>query len=213
MKIKQVEELVGITRKNIRFYEEQGLLQVARADNGYREYHMQDVRRLQQIRLLRKLSVPLEDIRALFAGTLRLDTCLSRQTMQYERQKRDLDQMTKFCEMLMQENVSLESLDAELCLERMEHLEKEGTSFMDVNKTDVQKKRRNGAVLGAAFMICVMLAVIALVLWANTQEEIPMPVLCIVIGVPAVMIVGVLAALRSRLREIKGGEEDEAAKY
>ena len=114
MKIKQVEELVGITRKNIRFYEEQGLLQVARADNGYREYHMQDVRRLQQIRLLRKLSVPLEDIRALFAGTLRLDTCLSRQTMQYERQKRDLDQMTKFCEMLMQENASLESLDAEL---------------------------------------------------------------------------------------------------
>lgn len=213
MKIKQVEELVGITRKNIRFYEEQGLLQVARADNGYREYHMQDVRRLQQIRLLRKLSVPLEDIRALFAGTLRLDTCLSRQTMQYERQKRDLDQMTKFCEMLMQENASLESLDAELCLERMEHLEKEGTSFMDVNKTDVQKKRRNGAVLGAAFMICVMLAVIVLVLWANTQEEIPMPVLCIVIGIPAVMIVGVLAALRSRLREIKGGEEDEAAKY
>ena len=208
MKIKQVEELVGITRKNIRFYEEQGLLQVARADNGYREYHMQDVRRLQQIRLLRKLSVPLEDIRALFAGTLRLDTCLSRQTMQYERQKRDLDQMTKFCEMLMQENASLESLDAELCLERMERLEKE-----DVNKTDVQKKRRNGAVLGAAFMICVMLAVIALVLWANTQEEIPMPVLCIVIGIPIVMIVGVLAALRSRLREIKGGEEDEAAKY
>lgn len=213
MKIKQVEELVGITRKNIRFYEEQGLLQVARADNGYREYHMQDVRRLQQIRLLRKLSVPLEDIRALFAGTLRLDTCLSRQTMQYERQKRDLDQMTKFCEMLMQKNASLESLDAELCLERMEHLEKEGTSFMDVNKTDVQKKRRNGAVLGAAFMICVMLAVIALVLWVNTQEEIPMPVLGIGIGIPVVMIVGVLAALRSRLREIKGGEEDEAAKY
>ena len=113
----------------------------------------------------------------------------------------------------MQENASLESLDAELCLERMEHLEKEGTSFMDVNKTDVQKKRRNGAVLGAAFMICVMLAVIALVLWANTQEEIPMPVLGIVIGIPIVMIVGVLAALRSRLREIKGGEEDEAAKY
>lgn len=213
MKIKQVEELVGITRKNIRFYEEQGLLQVARADNGYREYHMQDVRRLQQIRLLRKLSVPLEDIRALFAGTLRLDTCLSRQTMQYERQKRDLDQMTKFCEMLMQKNASLESLDAELCLERMERLEKEGTSFMDVNKTDVQKKRRNGAVLGAAFMICVMLAVIALVLWANTQEEIPMPVLGIVIGIPIVMIVGVLAALRSRLKEIQGGEEDEAAKY
>ena len=40
-----------------------------------------------------------------------------------------------------------------------------------------------------------------------------MPVLGIGIGIPVVMIVGVLAALRSRLREIKGGEEDEAAKY
>lgn len=213
MKIKQVEELVGITRKNIRFYEEQGLLQVARADNGYREYHMEDVRRLQQIRLLRKLSVPLEDIRALFAGTLRLDTCLSRQTMQYERQKRDLDQMTKFCEMLMRENTSLQSLDAELCLEQMEHLEKEGTSFMDVNTMDVKKKRRNGAVLGAVFMICVMFAVIALVVWASNQEEMPLPVLGIGVGIPLVIIVGVLIALRSRLKEIQGGEEDEAAKY
>ena len=34
MKIKQVEELVGITRKNIRFYEEQGLLNVERAASG-----------------------------------------------------------------------------------------------------------------------------------------------------------------------------------
>ena len=46
MKIKQVEELVGITRKNIRFYEDQGLLNVERAENGYREYHQADVIRL-----------------------------------------------------------------------------------------------------------------------------------------------------------------------
>ena len=55
MKIKFVEELVGITRKNIRFYEEQGLLSPQRADNGYREYEEEDVHRLMQIKLLRKL--------------------------------------------------------------------------------------------------------------------------------------------------------------
>ena len=39
MKINQVEELVGITKKNIRFYEEQGLINPERnRDNGYREY-------------------------------------------------------------------------------------------------------------------------------------------------------------------------------
>lgn len=57
MKIKQVEELVGITRKNIRFYEDQGLLNVERAENGYREYHQEDVIRLQEIKLFRKMDI------------------------------------------------------------------------------------------------------------------------------------------------------------
>ena len=39
MKIKQEEEKVGITKKNIRFYESQGLLDVVRAEIGYRDYH------------------------------------------------------------------------------------------------------------------------------------------------------------------------------
>ena len=41
MNIKQVEDLVGITCKNIRLCESQGLLRPERADNGYREYHQE----------------------------------------------------------------------------------------------------------------------------------------------------------------------------
>ena len=38
MKISEVEERVGITKKNIRFYEAQGLLRPGRNhENGYRE--------------------------------------------------------------------------------------------------------------------------------------------------------------------------------
>ena len=38
MKINQVAELVGITKKNIRFYEEQKLVEPGRdSQNGYRE--------------------------------------------------------------------------------------------------------------------------------------------------------------------------------
>ncbi len=48
MKIKQAEELVGITSKNIRFYEDQGLLQPKRSDNGYREYSKEDIEILWQ---------------------------------------------------------------------------------------------------------------------------------------------------------------------
>ena len=57
MKIKHVEELVGISSKNIRFYEEQGLLTPSRAENNYREYHEADIIRLKQIKFLRKLGV------------------------------------------------------------------------------------------------------------------------------------------------------------
>ena len=38
VKIHEVEQAVGITVKNIRFYEEQGLLSPRRGLNGYREY-------------------------------------------------------------------------------------------------------------------------------------------------------------------------------
>ena len=60
MKINEVEALVGITKKNIRFYEEKGLLTPRRnSENGYREYEARDVEQLRQIKLLRKLGVPL----------------------------------------------------------------------------------------------------------------------------------------------------------
>lgn len=76
MKIKQVEELVGITRKNIRFYEEQGLLNVERAENGYREYHTADIARLQEIKLFRKMDISIEEMRALFEKRKCMQQCV-----------------------------------------------------------------------------------------------------------------------------------------
>ena len=69
MKINEVEALLGITKKNIRFYEEQGLLKPGRnSQNGYREYGEPEVELLRQIKLLRKLGVPLEEIRQMQTG-------------------------------------------------------------------------------------------------------------------------------------------------
>ena len=69
MKINEVEAQVGITKKNIRFYEEQGLLSPRRnSENGYRDYGEAEVAVLRQIKLMRKLGVPLEEIRRMQAG-------------------------------------------------------------------------------------------------------------------------------------------------
>ena len=60
MKINEVEAQVGVTKKNIRFYEEKGLIAPRRnSENGYREYGPGEVEQLKQIKLLRKLGVPL----------------------------------------------------------------------------------------------------------------------------------------------------------
>ena len=59
MRINEVEALVGITKKNIRFYEAEGLLTPRRnSENGYRDYGDADVAVLRRIKLLRKLGVP-----------------------------------------------------------------------------------------------------------------------------------------------------------
>ena len=46
MKINEVEAAVGVTKKNIRFYEEEGLITPGREPgNGYRSYSQADVER------------------------------------------------------------------------------------------------------------------------------------------------------------------------
>ena len=213
MKIKQVEELVGITRKNIRFYEEQGLLNVERAENGYREYHQADVSRLQEIKLFRKMDISIEDMKLLFEKKKSLQLCLEQHLKELEHRKEGLSKMQDMCERLILEHRSLETLNAEDCLEEIEQMEKEGAKFINVNKTDVHKKRRNGAIIGATVMILFMLVTIVIVFWANAQDPIPLGLLLLIAGIPAVIIVGTLIALAGRMKEIDGGEEDEASKY
>lgn len=213
MKIKQVEELVGITRKNIRFYEEQGLLNVERAENGYREYYRADIARLQEIKLFRKMDISIEEMRALFEKRKSLQVCLEQHLGELERRREGLVKMQEMCQRLIAEHQSLDTLNAENCLEEIEQMEKEGARFMDIKKTDIRKKRRTGAIIGAVVMILLMGFTIGLMLWANTQDPIPTGLLIFLIAIPVVIIGGILAALAGRMKEIEGGEEDEASKY
>ena len=80
MGIREAEEATGISRQNIRFYEKQGLLHPARNKrNSYREYSDEDILRLKQIRLFRKLGMPLDEIRRLLEGDVDLMQALEEQ--------------------------------------------------------------------------------------------------------------------------------------
>jgi DNA-binding transcriptional MerR regulator len=216
MKIRTVEELVGITRKNIRFYEEEGLLTVKRADNGYREYDAEDIVRLKQIKFLRRLFVPIEEIRRVLEGSETLEVCPHKQRHAYEQQKKNLDGLCAVTDSLIEQaehGKTLEQLDIDACLEDLIRMEKKGMEFMDVNVTDIHRKKTLGSVIGALIMIVLMGLAEVLILFGHSQEPLPLPVLVVFLCIPAVITGGVIAVLIQRIREIRKGEEDEAAKY
>ena len=213
MKIKQVEELVGITSKNIRFYENQGLLTPERAENGYREYHEQNIEALKKIKLLRKLGISVEEIRAVLNHSRSLEDCLEKHLTVLEKERENLSNMQRLSDAILQKRDSIDTLNTNEWLDEMEKLEKEGVDFVDVSKIDIRMKKKMGAVIGGAVMIVLMLAMIGFFLWANSQETLPVGVLIVFVGIPVIVIICIIVALRSRIKEIEGGEEDEAAKY
>lgn len=212
MKIQQVEELVGITKKNIRFYEEQGLVRPERNPaNGYREYTLGDVEQLRRVKLLRMLDVPCAEILRVTEGAQSLSDCMRAHAKTLQARQTDLDRMRELCALLSEEP-DFAALGAEDYLEKMRKLERGGARFVDFKQSDV-KKRRAAAVLSAAVFVALMAIIIALVLWGNHVEPMPPLLLVFVIAFPLAVIVGVLIALRQRMKELKGGELDEARKY
>ena len=84
---------------------------------------------------------------------------------------------------------------------------------MNLSKVDIHMKKKMGAVIGGVVMMMLMAFIIGMILWGNSVDPIPMGLLLFLIGIPAVIIVGIIIVMRGRLKEIEGGEEDEAAKY
>ena len=160
MRINEVEALVGITKKNIRFYEEKGLLSPRRStENGYRDYGEAEVAILRQIKLMRKLGVPLEEIRRMQAGGTVADG-MRRHLVTLERERKSLEQSIQLCQSLKDREERLDSLDAAALLEEMERLEEGGTTFQDKQKDDARPIRYAGAVAMALLMTALMAGII-----------------------------------------------------
>lgn len=217
MKINEVETIVGVTRRNIRFYEKEGLLNPARNNqNGYREYGDAEVEELERIKLLRKLGVPLDEIRRMQRGDATVSDAMRRHIVTLEREQEGLIQSMALCSRLKEEETRLCNLDAKIWLEEMENMERKGVTFQDKQRGDVKRKRYVATALAAGVMVILMLGIIALMIWAISVDPVgapPWPLLVFLIAIPVIIVLGVLIALGQRWKEIRGGEEDEARKY
>lgn len=112
MTIKELEDRLDMTRANIRFYEQEGLLTPARTPNGYRDYSEEDIRTLEKIKLLRQLQFDLDTIRALQSGERSLTDALSDQLGQLDADQTALEGSRSVCARLWDTAVSFEALDA-----------------------------------------------------------------------------------------------------
>lgn len=214
MKIYQVEELVGINKKNIRFYEEEGLLNPERnPENGYREYSLKDVRQLQKIKLLRKLDVPIEEIRLLQHGKSSFTETMNRQIQILEQKQKDAQIMTDLCTKLKNEISDLNQLDAETYLSEMNKMETNGTKFVDIEKRDINRKKKAGSII-AAVVFCLIQVAVDIPLILQMKKSPSEKVVCIIIMVITFLLIGgIITVLRQRIKEINKGEEYEARKY
>jgi len=216
VKINEVEQLVGISKKNIRFYEAEGLLTPRRnSENGYRDYGDTEVETLRRIKLLRKLGFPLEEIRRMQSGSFTVGDGMRRHLITLEREQENLRSAAALCAGLTDCGEKLDALDAQPLLTQMEQMEQEGTTFMNKQTQDI-KRRYIAPILAAIVMAILMAGTIWLFLWAFEVDPAgapPLPLLILLVAIPAAVILGVGLALVQRLREIGRNEEDASKHY
>lgn len=86
MNINQAEKLTGVSKRNIRFYEKEGLFIPERDEvSGYRKYGENEIRKIKFIKMLRMLDMPLEEIRKVLEEQETLGQAVS---IQQERLKK-----------------------------------------------------------------------------------------------------------------------------
>ncbi|MCC8181962.1 MAG: MerR family transcriptional regulator [Clostridiales bacterium] len=134
MKIKEVEQTLGVDRANIRYYEREGLLLPARGENRYRDYSQEDVARLKTVVILRKLGVPVAEIREILDGRQSMADALAENEENLKKQMEELNGALTLCRRLEQQQVELDTFDQDYYWEEMHREEQAGGGFLDVCK-------------------------------------------------------------------------------
>lgn len=97
MTIKEIEEKTGIPRANIRYYEQEKLIQPKRrTENQYRDYSPEDLDALERIRFFRLLGFSVKDIRRMQQAPC-LAPYLEARQRALEAQREELGELGRWC--------------------------------------------------------------------------------------------------------------------
>lgn len=119
MRINDLEHKTGLDRATIRYYENEGLIQPERLENGYRNYSDEDLEDLLKIKLLRQLGMSLEQIRKLQQGSADFSAALNQHVLVLERKMGAIQRARDVCREMLNDNVSYATLNASLYFEKL----------------------------------------------------------------------------------------------
>lgn len=91
MKTHDVEQLLGITKQVLIYYEKEGLIKPTRNKNNYREYNQNDIELLQLILTLRSMGISIDDIKLILSGDLSIRYCLKNKQEYFQQEKKKIE--------------------------------------------------------------------------------------------------------------------------
>ncbi len=87
MRAKEVEQLTGLSKQTLIWYEKEGLIHPARKENRYREYSAEDVELLRLIKMLRGMGISIDDISQMLENHLSIETLLDQQKTYLQKEQ------------------------------------------------------------------------------------------------------------------------------
>ena len=213
MLINEVQHIVGLSKKSIRYYEENGLLNPKRDINDYRIYSTDDIKKLKLIKFLRELNVSINDIKKLQNKELSLKECMEERIEKIDEENEKFLKIKNMCFDISNNNDTYFDIDIEKYSEEMNILRKQGFTMKDV----VSKKKNKiiGALLSGTIFIMffIFLGSILVYFQITEEEKCPMILFIFFIVMLIIPIIATIYNLYERIKEILKGEEDEACKY
>lgn len=95
MKTKDVEELLGITKQSLIYYEKEGFIKPERLENNYRNYSLDDIKTLKFILLMRSMELSIEEIKLILDEKLNMKDALRNKQELLKKQNLELEQVQK----------------------------------------------------------------------------------------------------------------------
>lgn len=183
MNIREVEQLTGLKKANVRYYEQEGLLSPQRnVQNNYREYSAEDVEILEKIKILRTLGVSIHDIGELQKGKTTVPEIMEKRSEELENELRQAGELKELCARAEKTAVTFALINSDSLF-----FHKKGESVMKLDKIHIAEKKAEK--FRELLCLAAGLGAFLLSILRHTEEEEPLWfTVILIVGVAALII-------------------------